>query len=149
MNYLLNPCNNILDLSFVDLRTCAIVRSDPLSIPEDVFLPTFKLSFVIDKIQKSNSNYSKSSKKVVNFHRTDYFKWNPLLSSINWESVFSSNNSVNNFISDLNYFYDKLNGFIAKCAPKRRVNTSNCPCWVTSELKSLNIEEIQFFINIT
>ena len=50
INYLLNPCNNILDLSFVDLSTCAIVRSGPLSIPEDVFLPIFKLSFVIDKM---------------------------------------------------------------------------------------------------
>ena len=51
INYLLNPCNNTLDLSFADLSICAVVRSDPLSIPEDVFRPTFKLSFIIDKIQ--------------------------------------------------------------------------------------------------
>ena len=88
-------------------------------------------------MQKSNSNCFKSSKKVFDFQRTDYFKLNQLLSTINWESVFSTNNSVNNFISDLNYLYDKLNGFIAKCAPKRSVDTSNCPCWFTSELKSL------------
>ena len=107
--YLLNPCKNILDLSFVDLSTCAIVRPDPFSIPEDPFHPTFKISFVIDKIQQSNSNCFKSSKIVF-----DYFKLNQLLSSINWESVFSSNNSVNSFINDLNYFYDILNGFIEK-----------------------------------
>ena len=80
------------------------MHSDPLSIPEDVFQPTFKLSFVIDKIQKSISNCIKSSTKAFDFHRTDYFKLNQLLSTINWKSVFSSNNSVNNFISDLNYF---------------------------------------------
>ena len=43
----------------IDFSICAIVRSDPLSIPEDVLNPTFKLSFVIDKIQKSNSNWKK------------------------------------------------------------------------------------------
>ena len=79
-----------------------MVRSDPLSTPEDVFHPTFKLSFVIVKIQKSNSNCFKSSKKVFDFHRTDCFKLNQLLSTINWELVFSSNESINNFISDLN-----------------------------------------------
>ena len=142
INNLLNPCNNILDLSFVDLSICAIVRSDPLSIPEDIFHPTFKLSFVIDKMPKSNSNCFKSSKKV---HRTDYFILNQLLSTINWESVFSSNNSVNNFISNLNYFYDKLNGFIAKCIPKRSVDTSNCPCWFTPELKSLKNRRNKIF----
>ena len=105
----------------------APVLSDPLSIPEDVFHPTFKLSFVIDKLQKSNSKCFKSPKKVFDFHRTDYFTLNQLLSTINWESVFLSNNSVNNFIRDLNYFYDKLNGFIAKCVPKRSVDTSYCP----------------------
>ena len=101
INYLLNSCNNILDLSFVGLSICAIVRSDPLSIPEDIFHLTFntewkpgvkkicsrwipqslkkarvdwwkemlekydsrrrfqphiQVSFVIDKMQKSNSN---------------------------------------------------------------------------------------------
>ena len=61
INYLLNSCNNILDLSFLDLSTCAIVRSDPLCIPEDVFHQTFKLSFGIEKIEKSNR--FKSSKK--------------------------------------------------------------------------------------
>ena len=88
----------------MDLSICAIVRSDPLSIPEDVCHHTFKLSFVIEKMQKSNYNCFKSSKKVFDFHRTDYFKLNQLLSTINWESGFSSNNSVSNFISDLNYF---------------------------------------------
>ena len=55
--------NLIACISFVDLSICAIVRSDPLSIPEDVFHPTFKLSFVIDKMQNSNSKCFKSSKK--------------------------------------------------------------------------------------
>ena len=68
---------------------------------------------------------------------TDYFKLNQLLCIIDWESVFSSYNSANNFISDLNYFYDKLNGFIAKCVPKLSVDTSNCSCWFTPELKIL------------
>ena len=67
MNYLLNPCNNNLDISFVDLSTRAIVRSDQLSIPEDVFHPTFKLSFVIDKMQKSNSNCLNHPKKFLTF----------------------------------------------------------------------------------
>ena len=50
INYLKNPCNNILDLPFVDLSICGIECSDPLSIPEDGFYLTFKLCFNIDKI---------------------------------------------------------------------------------------------------
>ena len=90
-------------------------------------------------------NCFKSSKKVFNFHRTNYFKLNQVIAFLNWESVFSSTNSVNNFISDLNYFYDKLNGFIAKCVPKRSVDTSNCPCWFTPELKSLKNRRNKIF----
>ena len=70
----------IVDLSFVE-------RFDPVSIPEDVFHPTFKLSSNMDKIQNSHSNSHKSSKKVFDFNRTDYLKLNQRLSSINWESA--------------------------------------------------------------
>ena len=41
--------------------------------------------------------------------------------------------------------YDHLNGFIAKCVPKRRVDTLNCPFWFTPELKCLKNRRNQIF----
>ena len=55
------------------------------------------------------------------------------------ENIAAVSASVNDDhqLFDLNYFYDKLNAFIAKCVPKRSIATSNCPCWLILELKSL------------
>ena len=50
-------------------------------------------------------------KKVFDFN-IDFSKLKPRLLYINGQSIFSSNDTVNHFDNDLNYFYDTLNGFI-------------------------------------
>ena len=140
INSVKNSLGKILDLAFVNItQHFDIFRIPPICTPEDIYHPTLYISmthsYVIEESQ------SDSFKTVLNYKKTNFRKFNTLISSVNWASVC--------LCKDLEYvidkFYDILNRFKLECVPTTRVKNSNKYPWITSELSSLKNSKNKLF----
>ena len=86
MNDIHNSSGKLLDLVFVNDRDdCLVTRADPITLPEDLYHPTIKISctLVLDRIPEKLDIIE----QTFCFKQTNYVELNNLISNTNWNDL--------------------------------------------------------------
>ena len=110
INSVCNEFGKIFDLVFVsDVNKCTVVRSEPVTSPEDHYHPTLKIIIDISSAHTPANKHITNQNKSYCFPRTNYTELNGILSNVNWDSILAINN-IDNMVSN---FYAILHNSIS------------------------------------
>lgn len=116
-----NSLNRILDLVYVDDSTkYEILRTDPLTFPEDAYHPT--LEIILQNFHTNSNVLSPVKQTSFCFKRTDYAKLKNFLNNVDWEGMFHDMRNHQNLDSSIDTFYKTLFDCINESVPQMCVN---------------------------
>lgn len=131
VNHIYNPYGRLLDLIFVNQPSeVSLFSSIPVAYPEDRYHPTIELQIVLPSISLPVAPRVIESKREYCFSKTDYVRLNSLLSAVQWDYVFSSDNLDVN----IRAFYETLHACISQTVPKASYHRDTGPPWNNGNL---------------
>ena len=124
-NFFQNISGNILDLCFSNTNIKVNNCIDPL-LKIDLYHGALQLELEI-----GNLSYLSFTNLAYNFKKGNYLKINSKLNEINWDSILSKENDVNNQVL---IFENLINELIQINVPQYIIKNSSYPKWYTNEL---------------
>lgn len=144
-----NHYNDILDcFSFNELNQCNSIRNDNDKLLDLILCKKSQIS----NLQRSNNPLSrvvghhppleflfdfgevkmlkKNNSKFYNFRKGNYVDLNTFLNNINWHSIFSLKNSVD---QNITIFYEILSQGISQFIPAVKLRNKNYPCYLSAQ----------------
>ncbi|KAG7306984.1 hypothetical protein JYU34_007107 [Plutella xylostella] len=134
-NSILNNKGKILDLVLTNMAGCNVSKSFNELSKNDPLHPTLDIDidFKVSDIVRLKSNQQKTK---LNYHKGDYDSIQAFLDDIDWDTVFSECNNVDDMVR---VFYEKLNNAIQQHVPtvKSTSNIKKYPVWFNKNLINL------------
>lgn len=125
-----NDNHKLLDLVFInDCVDTSVVRTDPLTIPEDHHHPTIEVNLYFSSYHSSLSAKASKFKKFC-FKKTNYHRINELLYNTNWNSLLripNLNNNADSFNHVIKKFYDRIYWIMNQCIPSQTFYDTSGP----------------------
>lgn len=133
VNDITNANDRSLDLVFLNNFSDTILKCNNPVIDCDSHHPALEIYM---SISESISNLQ-SIETTYDFARADYVLINEKLADFDWLTCFENND----ILHSVQYFYSFVNNIIENHVPKRKIMSSNYPCWYSNELKKLIINK--------
>lgn len=145
INGIKNVFGKLLDLVFVnEPKVCSINRSEPLTLPEDLYHPTIEISCNIPNVLPDTNSTRKA--KQFCFKRANYNDLNNLLNNTNWLQLLNIQNGEPHNIDDMvDRFYITLFEYLNECVPKFTPCHKTGPPWSTRQLTALKNQKNKYF----